>query len=54
MSIGLDPVKIANTVAEIASKSSEPETARQLMELVNRLLTQAGLPPERLTDNSGR
>ena len=44
MSTGFDPVEIANTIAEIASKTQEPETARRLMELVNRLLTAAGLP----------
>ena len=44
MSTGFDPVAIADTIAEIAAKTQEPETARQLMELVNRLLTQAGLP----------
>ncbi len=44
MSTGFDPVEIANAIAKIASETQEPETARQLMELVNRLLTQAGLP----------
>ncbi len=43
MSTGFDPVAIADAIAEIAAKTQEPETARQLMELVNRLLTQAGL-----------
>jgi hypothetical protein len=44
MSTGFDAVEIANAIAEIASKTQEPETARRLMELVDRLLTQAGLP----------
>ena len=44
MSTGFDPVEIANAIAEIASKTQEPVTARRLMELVDRLLTQAGLP----------
>ena len=44
MSAGFDPVEIASALAEIASRTDEPETARQLMELVNRLLTAAGLP----------
>jgi hypothetical protein len=42
----LDPIAIADALAEIASRTREPETARQLMELVERLLSGAGLPPE--------
>src|SRR5690348_17373953 len=42
----LDPIAIADALAEIASRTKEPETARQLMELVERLLSGAGLPPE--------
>ncbi len=44
MSTGFDPVELASAIAEIAAKTKEPETARQLMELVARLLRQAGLP----------
>ena len=43
MATGFDPVEIANAIAEIAAKTKEPETAQLLLELVNRLLTQAGL-----------
>ena len=46
MSTGFDPVEIAEALAEIASKTREPHTARQLMELVKGLLTSAGLPSE--------
>ena len=41
-----DPLAIADALAEIASTTKESETARQLMVLVERLLTEAGLPPE--------
>jgi hypothetical protein len=46
MSTGLDPVEIADAIAEIASQTGDPETARQLKELVERLLAGAGLPSE--------
>jgi hypothetical protein len=46
MSIHCDPFEIGKALAEIASRSEEPETARQLMELVDTLLTTAGLAPE--------
>ena len=42
----LDPIVIADALAEIASRTREPETARRLLELVEHLLTGAGLPPE--------
>jgi hypothetical protein len=42
----LDPIEIADAIAAIASTTLEPETARQLMELVERLLAAAGLPPD--------
>ncbi len=41
----IDIVELARALAEIASKSGEPDIARELMELVDRLLTDAGLPP---------
>lgn len=41
-----DPIAIADALAEIASTTKDAETARQLLELVDRLLTEAGLPPE--------
>jgi hypothetical protein len=45
MSDKADSVSLARELAHIASTTTDPETARQLMELVDRLLTQAGLPP---------
>jgi hypothetical protein len=44
--MNLDPIAIADTLAEIASTTGDPETALQLIELVDRLLAEAGLPPE--------
>jgi hypothetical protein len=41
----IDPVELAQEIAGIASASAEATTARRLLELVDRLLTQAGLPP---------
>ena len=41
-----DPIAIADALAQIASATKDPETARQLIELIDRLLTEAGLPPE--------
>ena len=46
LAMHLDPVAIADALAAIASRTQEPETARQLMELIDHLLTAAGLPPE--------
>jgi hypothetical protein len=40
-----DPVELAQEIAAIANSSQEAETARKLLKLVDRLLTQAGLPP---------
>jgi hypothetical protein len=42
-----DPIEIADTLAEIARQTQDPATGRRLMELVDRLLTEAGLPVER-------
>jgi|KBSMisStaDraftv2_1062788.scaffolds.fasta_scaffold10805267_1 hypothetical protein len=39
-------VEIADTLAKIASQTTDPETGRQLMELVDRLLTEVGLSPD--------
>lgn len=39
-----DTVELAEVIAKIASRTNEPETARELMHLVDRLLTGAGLP----------
>jgi hypothetical protein len=41
----IDVLELAHAMAEIASKSREPDIAMALMELVDRLLTDAGLPP---------
>ena len=41
---------IADALAEIASKTQDPETGRQLTEVVEQLLTAAGLPPEQTPD----
>ena len=39
---------LAREVAEIASTTTDPNTAQRLMELVERLLREAGLrPPDR-------
>jgi hypothetical protein len=38
---------LAREIAEIAARTTEPEIAVRLMELVNRLLSEAGLPEER-------
>jgi hypothetical protein len=41
-----DLLDLARKIAEIASTTTDPETGRQLMELVERLLREAGLPPD--------
>jgi hypothetical protein len=41
----IDLVELAHSIVEIASKSREPDIGIALMELVDRLLTDAGLPP---------
>jgi hypothetical protein len=40
-----DIENLAYEIAEIARTTKDPDTGRQLMELVARLLTEAGLPP---------
>jgi hypothetical protein len=37
---------LVDEITEIARTTTDPETARKLMELAHRLLTAAGLPPE--------
>ena len=37
---------LADEIAEIARATTDPEAARRLTELVERLLEAAGLPPE--------
>jgi hypothetical protein len=39
-----DAVELARTLADIASRTGDPLTAQELMVVVNRLLTEAGLP----------
>ena len=40
----IDPVEWAYEIARIASATGDPETGRRLVNLVDRLLTTAGLP----------
>jgi hypothetical protein len=44
MSDKFDVVELARELAKIASATKDQETARRLMELVERLLNAAGLP----------
>ena len=44
-------VELARELAAIASTTTDPETGRQLMDVVARLLSDAGLP--QLDDDSG-
>jgi hypothetical protein len=39
-----DTVELAERIARIASQTNEPEIGRELMQIVDRLLTKAGLP----------
>ena len=39
-----DVLELAERIARIASRSSEPEIAYELLQLVDGLLTDAGLP----------
>jgi hypothetical protein len=41
----IDLIELAFAMAKIASESREPDIAMALLELVDRLLTEAGLPP---------
>lgn len=45
MSDPLDVLELARELARLASTTSDQETGRRLMELVERLLRTAGLPP---------
>jgi hypothetical protein len=42
----VDAVTLARELAEIARTTTDVRTGRQLMEVVNRLLTEAGLSPD--------
>jgi hypothetical protein len=41
----IDVVELAHELSKIASTTSDPATGRQLMEVVERILRAAGLPP---------
>ena len=41
----LSVVELAHELAKIASATRDPETGRQLTEVVERILRAAGLPP---------
>jgi division protein CdvB (Snf7/Vps24/ESCRT-III family) len=41
----IDLAQLAREIAEIARTTKDPDTARQLLELVEMLLREAGLPP---------
>jgi hypothetical protein len=43
----IDLEDLARAIAEIASTTNDPDTARRLIELAERLLRDAGLPPLR-------
>jgi hypothetical protein len=45
MSDKIDVVELAHDLTMIASTTSDPETGRQLMEVVEKILRAAGLPP---------
>jgi hypothetical protein len=44
MAYAIDLVQLACEIAAIASATADPETGRQLVKLVDRLLTASGLP----------
>jgi hypothetical protein len=41
----IDVAELARDLAKIASATSDPETGRQLMEIVERIHLTLGLPP---------
>jgi hypothetical protein len=45
MSDKIDVVALAHELTKIASTTSDPDTGRQLMEVVERILRAMGLPP---------
>jgi hypothetical protein len=44
MALHIDPMGLAREIAEIARTTTDPVTARRLLEVADRLLTEAGLP----------
>jgi len=45
MTEGIDPLELAEELAEIARATRDPRTGQRLMSVVTRLLERAGLPP---------
>jgi hypothetical protein len=45
MATEIDVEELAREIAEIASTTRDPDTGRRLMELVERLLREAGMGP---------
>jgi hypothetical protein len=41
----IDLLELAHAIAEVAGWTEEADTARRLMDQVDRLLTELGLPP---------
>jgi len=46
MNSGIDLVDMARALAEIARTTTDQKTGRLLLELIERLLREAGLPPD--------
>jgi hypothetical protein len=44
MTLRIDPAELAGEIADIARTTTDAETARSLLELAGRLLSEAGLP----------
>lgn len=44
MTLRIEVVELVGEMTEIARTTTDPETARRLLQLANRLLTEAGLP----------
>jgi hypothetical protein len=53
MNSNSDIVELASEIAEIARTTTDPEAGRRLMQLVHRLLTEAGLDPEQNQGSAG-
>jgi hypothetical protein len=51
-----DAIELAERIARIASRTNEPKIGRELMQIVDRLLTEAGLPelPPTMRDDAHR
>jgi hypothetical protein len=53
MSDAINPIELARELAAIAGTTTDPETARLLLEIVNRLLSGSGLPSADDEDGGG-